>query len=279
MQNKIHACIWCNNNAKEMAEYYSSIFPNTKIVDENPVVVMIEIEGQKMMLLNGGDKFKPNPAISFMGVFKNPEEVEALWNKLIPHSKVLMEIGEYPFSKKYGWLEDKYGVNWQLYTGNDGGALEKYVPTLMFNGTNNGKAKEAIELYTGLFPNSKVQGIMEYPEGGDDTPGNVQHAQFDVAGTTLMCMDSSYDHKFNFTEGISLVVNCKDQEEINKYWNALTAEGGAESMCGWLKDKYGVSWQIVPENIGALVQSKESGEALMKMKKIDIETLKTINNL
>lgn len=273
MQNKIHPCIWCNNNASEMAEYYKTIFPGTKIVDENPVVLMMEIEGQKIMLLNGGDMFRPNPAISLMGVFKNPENVETLWNKLIKDGKALMELGEYPFSKKYGWLEDKFGVSWQLYTGEDGGAKEKYVPTLMFVGANNGRAKEAIEFYTKTFPNSKVQGIMEYPEGGDDTPGNVQHAQFDIDGYTLMCMDSSYDHKFNFTEGVSVVVNCKDQEEIDKYWNELTTDGGAESQCGWLKDKYGVSWQIIPENIGQLIQTKEASDALMKMKKIVIADL------
>lgn len=272
MHNKIHPCIWCNNNAKEMADYYCNTIPDTKIVGENAVVVMIDIEGQKLMLLNGGDRFQPNPAISLMGVFKNPEDVKTLWNELIKEGKALMELDEYPFSKKYGWLEDKFGVSWQLYTGEDGGAKEKYVPTLMFVGANNGKAKEAIEFYTKIFPNSKVQGIMEYPEGGDDEPGNVQHAQFDIDGYTLMCMDSSYDHKFNFTEGVSLVVNCKDQAEIDHYWNTLTA-GGAESMCGWLKDKYGVSWQIVPENLGRLIQSREAGEALMKMKKINIAEL------
>ena len=273
MQNKIYPCIWCNNNAKEMAEYYSSVFPNTKIIDENPVVVMIAIEGQKIMLLNGGDIFKPNPSISLMGVFQNAEEVEALWAKLIPESTALMDLGDYPFSKKYGWLADKYGVNWQLYTGESGGTLEKYVPTLMFNGNNNGKAKEAIDLYTRILPDSKVQGIMEYAEGGGDAPGNVQHAQFDIAGTTIMCMDSSYDHKFNFTEGVSLVVNCKDQQEIDKYWNGLTADGGAESQCGWLKDKYGLSWQVIPENIGTLVQKPEAMQAMMQMKKIVIADL------
>ena len=162
----------------------------------------------------------------------------------------------------------------RFYTGQDGGALEKYVPTLMFTGENAGRAKEAIEFYTGIFPDAKVQGIMEYPEGSEDKPGYVQHAQFDIAGYTLMCMDSSLDHKFNFTEGNSLVVNCKDQEEIDHYWDALTKDGGQESRCGWLKDKYGVSWQIVPENIHALVKSSPKvGEALMKMNKLDIATL------
>lgn len=273
MENKMYACIWCNNNAKEMADFYISTFADTKIVDENPVVVMLEMEGQKMMLLNGGDIFKPNPSISFMALCGSADEVENLYHKLLEGGKTLMELNEYPWSKKYGWVEDKYGVNWQLYFGDKGGAKEKYVPTLMFNGANNGKAKEAIELYSSLFPNSNLQGILEYSGNEGEQKGNVQHAQFDVNNFTLMCMDSSFDHQFNFAEGVSLVVNCKDQQEIDTYWNALTANGGAESQCGWLKDKYGLSWQIIPENISKLIQPPAAMQALMQMKKIDIKIL------
>ncbi len=273
MKNHIYACIWCNHNASEMAAYYCNTFADTKITAENQLVVMLEMEGQKMMLLNGGDMFSPNPSVSFMVLCSTSDEVEKLYNKLFEGGKALMELGEYPWSKKYGWVEDKFGVTWQLYLGNTGGAKEKYVPTLMFNGSNNGKAKEAIELYTSVFPDSNLQGILEYTGSEGEQKGNVQHAQFDVNGFTLMCMDSSYDHKFNFTEGISLVANCKNQQEIDKYWNDLTNDGGAESMCGWLKDKYGLSWQIIPENMAALIQKPAAMQALMQMKKIVIADL------
>lgn len=278
MKNNIYACIWCNNNAKEMADFYCGTFPDTKIVDENPMVVMLEMSGQKMMLLNGGDIFKPNPSVSFMALCSTAEEVETLYNKLIDGGGALMALGEYPWSKKYGWVADRYGVSWQLYLGQSGGAKEKYVPTLMFTGPNNGKAKEAIDLYTKVFPDSNVQGIMEYSGSEGEQKGNVQHAQFDVYDFTLMCMDSSLDHQFNFTEGISLVVNCKSQEEIDQYWDALTAGGGAESQCGWLKDKYGLSWQIIPENIAALIQPPAAMQAMMKMKKINIAALEAASH-
>jgi predicted 3-demethylubiquinone-9 3-methyltransferase (glyoxalase superfamily) len=279
MNQRIYPCIWCNNNAKELADYYSATFPNTSIMQANPVVVMVNLDGQPLMLLNGGDTFKPNPSISLMGLFSNPEAVKTLWAKVIGEGSSLMPLGAYPFSPQYGWLADKYGVSWQLYTGETGGAKENYVPTLLFTGANNGRAREAITFYTGLFPDSKLQGIMEYAESSGDTPGNVQHAQFDVLGFTMMCMDSSLPHPFNFNEGVSIVVNCHNQDEIDRYWNALTANGGQENRCGWLKDKFGVSWQIVPENMGQLMsQSSNVMNALMKMKKLDISILEAAAN-
>lgn len=248
MKHKLYPCIWSTyHNAKAMANFYIDAFPDAKITEENALVVMLELSGQQMMLLNGGEMFSPNPSVSFMGVFKDGAEIDPIWNKLLEGATILMELGEYPFSKRYGWLSDKYGVSWQFYTGEDGGASEKYVPTLMFTGANAGKAKDAIASYTSIFPQSEVQGILEYPEGSGDVPGYVQHAQFNIAGYTLMCMDSSLDHKFGFSEGISLVVNCKDQSEIDYYWNNLIDNGGKESQCGWLTDKYGLSWQIIPK--------------------------------
>lgn len=275
MKHKLYPCIWSTyHNAKAMANFYIDAFPDAKITEENALVVMLELSGQQMMLLNGGEMFSPNPSVSFMGVFKDGAEIDPIWNKLLEGATILMDLGEYPFSKRYGWLSDKYGVSWQFYTGEDGGASEKYVPTLMFTGANAGKAKDAIASYTSIFPQSEVQGILEYPEGSGDVPGYVQHAQFNIAGYTLMCMDSSLDHKFGFSEGISLVVNCKDQSEIDYYWNNLIDNGGKESQCGWLTDKYGLSWQIIPENIYDLLKkSPKVMEAVLKMKKLDLSVL------
>lgn len=275
MKHKLYPCIWSTyHNAKAMANFYIDAFPDAKITEENALVVMLELSGQQMMLLNGGEMFSPNPSVSFMGVFKDGAEIDPIWNKLLEGATILMELGEYPFSKRYGWLSDKYGVSWQFYTGEDGGASEKYVPTLMFTGANAGKAKDAIASYTSIFPQSEVQGILEYPEGSGDVPGYVQHAQFNIAGYTLMCMDSSLDHKFGFSEGISLVVNCKDQSEIDYYWNNLIDNGGKESQCGWLTDKYGLSWQIIPENIYDLLKkSPKVMEAVLKMKKLELSVL------
>ena len=161
MNNSIYPCIWCNNNAREMADFYCNTFPETKISDENPVVVMLEMFGQKLMLLNGGDIFKPNPSISLMFLTMSESEVEEIWNKLIAEGESMMPLDAYPFSPKYGWVQDKYGVSWQLYTaGDQNHIIQKIVPTLMFTGTQNGRATEAAQFYTSLFPNSAMRGIM-----------------------------------------------------------------------------------------------------------------------
>jgi len=277
MSNSIYPCICFDNNAKEAADFYISVFPNAKVKEENKLVVMLEMSGQDLMLLNAGPHFKPNPSVSFMVLCSSESEVEELWSKLIEGGNSLMAMDVYPWSKKYGWVADQFGASWQLYFGEPNGSKEKFVPTLMFTGFNNGKAEEAMHFYTSVFPNSEIQGVSQYEANSGDTEGNVQHAQFDIDGYTLMCMDSSYDHGFNFTEGISLVKSCKNQEEIDYYWNKLTEKGGQESMCGWLKDQYSFNWQIVPENISKLLSNPETSpkvmEKVMKMKKLNIEEM------
>lgn len=279
MNNSIYPCIWFNNKGKEAAAFYCSIFPQTTITEDNGMVQMLSLNGQKLMFLNGGPQFTPNASISFLIANKDENETERLYNKLADGGIALMPLDSYPFSKKYGWVRDRYGITWQLYTGESGNTDQYFVPTLMFINKQNGRAKEAIDLYTKLFPNSKTEGILEYPEGGGDIAGNVQHAQFNINGYTLACMDSSLNHPFNFDEGISMVVNTNDQPETDHYWNALTADGGQESMCAWLKDKFGVSWQIVPKQLISLLSSndkqkaKHAMDAMLKMKKIVIKDL------
>jgi|AGTN01.2.fsa_nt_gi Uncharacterized protein conserved in bacteria len=277
MNNSIYPCIWCDNNAREMADFYVSVFPETKITNENPFVVRLEMSGQKVMLLNGGDQFHPNPSISLMYLTTSESEVEGIYEKLSEGGSSLMPLDRYPFSPKYAWVEDVYGVSWQLYTGKAEDIIQKVVPTLMFVDKNNGKAQEAINFYTSLFPNSTHRGVLRYSGEEGETPGNIQHAEFTINDYLLMIMDSSYPHAFNFTEGVSLVVECDYQEEIDHYWSALTSNGGEESMCGWLKDKYGASWQIVPSIIDTLMADPENGQkfmnALLKMRKLNIQEL------
>jgi len=257
-----------------MADFYVSVFPGARITDENPVVVMIEISGQRLMLLNGGDMFRPNPSISLMYLTTSQAEVENIYSRLIENGKALMPLDEYPFSPKYGWVEDRYGVSWQLYTGREEHIIQKLVPTLMFTGKNNGKAEEAVGFYTSLFPGSQPRGIMRYTGTEGEVAGNIQHGEFIINDYLLMIMDSSFPHAFSFTEGVSLVVLCDSQEEIDRYWSSLISGGGEESMCGWLKDRYGVSWQIVPSMLDTLMaRSPRVMEELLKMKKLVIRKL------
>lgn len=279
MNNVIYPCIWFNNNGTEAAGFYCGIFPNTTYTGGNGMVQMLSINGQSLMFLTAGPMFAPNASVSFLIANEDEKETERLYNRLAEGGIALMPLDSYPFSKKYGWVRDKYGVTWQLYTGQKGDTTQYFTPTLMFINKQNGRAKEAMNLYTTLFPNSKTEGILEYPEGGEDTPGNVQHAQFSINGYTLACMDSSLNHQFNFDEGISIVVHTNGQQETDYYWNSLIKDGGKESMCGWLKDKFGLSWQIVPRQLMELLnnsdkeKAKYAMDAMLKMKKIVIADL------
>lgn len=274
MDNLIYPCIWCNNNAREMADYYLSIFPEAEIADQNQWVVVLTIHRQRIMLLNGGDMFRPNPSISLMYLTTDEDEVEAIYAHLTEGGRDLMPLDSYPFSPKYAWVEDRYGVSWQLYAGEEQDIVQKIVPTLMFVGDNNGKAEKAIDFYTSVFPTSEKRGILRYSGNEGETAGNVQHAEFKINDYLLMIMDSSYPHAFDFTDGMSLVVECHTQEEIDDYWEKLTADGGVESMCGWLRDKNGVSWQITPIVMkDLLLKSPKVMEVMMTMQKMDIRRL------
>ena len=284
MNNDIFPCLWYDGDAKQSAEFYCQVFDG-KITVDTPMVINLDLFGQRIMLLNGGPHFQKNASISFMVLCETEAEVEKYWKLLSDGGIVLMELGEYPWSKKYGWVRDKFGVTWQVYLGEKKDD-QKIIPTLMYIHKNNGKAMEAMELYTKIFPNSKIGGVLKYGEGvGNEThevPENVQHADFEIDGFTMFCMDNSYDHQFDFSEGISIVVMTDNQEETDHLWNSLTADGGEESMCGWLKDKFGVSWQITPKRLLELMNDFEDTEraqrvfqAMLKMRKIVIADLES----
>lgn len=276
MKNQIYPCLWFDNKAREVAEFYCSVFNNCEISDDTPMVVSFEISGQKFMLLNGGPKFSVNPSISFFVVCETEEEVNSTWGKLINGGEVLMPLNKYEWSQRYSWVQDKYGVNWQLSFGKLEDVGQMFTPVLMFTGIRNGKAEEAIHQYTSIFDDSGIVGILRYENGENVFDGAIKHAQFKMNGQVFMAMDSSHQHQYSFTEGISLVVECDTQEEIDYYWEKLSKDG-EESQCGWLKDKFGVSWQIVPAILSSLMadstRAKRVMNAFLQMQKFDIDKL------
>jgi len=283
MNNNIFPCILYNGDARKSADFYCNIFDG-KVTVDNQVVINIELFGQKIMLLNGPEQDK-NPSISFMVICDTEDEVQKYWDQLQEGGKALMALDSYPWSKKYGWIQDQYGVSWQLFLGEKAND-QKLVPTLMFMHENNGKSVEAMEFYTRTFPNSSIGNISKYKDGGEsgEDPEYVMHAHFSINDYNLFCMDSSHDHQFDFNQGISMVVMTKDQEETDYFWNSLSAEGGSQEVCGWLKDKYGLSWQVFPEKASELVndpdkeKSQKVLQAIMKMKNIIIKDLEEAYN-
>jgi len=150
--------------------------------------------------------------------------------------------------------------------------MQKITPFLWFDT----QAEAAAKFYASVFPNSKILKTARYGEAGPGPKGSVMTVEFELAGQRMIALNGG--PHFKFTEAISLSVDCKDQKEVDRYWNRLS-QGGQESMCGWLKDKYGLSWQINPSILGKLLSDKDAKkakrvmEAMLKMKKIDIAAL------
>ncbi|MBK8516744.1 MAG: VOC family protein [Saprospiraceae bacterium] len=277
MTNQIYPCLWFDGQAKAAAEFYCSVFPNSMVVSETPMVTMWEIYGQKFMGLNGGPTFTPNPSVSFFVTCETNEEVDIIWQRINEGGKIMMPLDKYDWSEYYGFVQDKFGVSWQIFKGKYSDVNQKIVPCFLFTDHNFGKAKAAVEFYTKVIQNSKTEGILLYDENEMKEKNIVKHSQFLLNGNVFMAMDGAGQHNFEFTEGTSFVINCDTQDQIDYYWDVFTKDGGQESMCGWCKDKFGVSWQIVPSILGKLMNDPEKMQnvvaAFMKMKKFDIQTL------
>ena len=277
MKEKITPCLWFNGQAKEAATLYCSVFANAKITAQSPIVTGIDVSGQSITLLDGGPMYKPNPSISFYYICEKADELDRIWNAFSQEGNVLMPLDKYPWGEKYGWINDKFGISWQLALGKINDVGQKITACMLFTGKQYGRAEEAINHYSSIFKNSKVDGILRY--GANELPdkeGNVKHAQMTLNGQKLMLMESAAPHNFTFTEGVSLTIHCENQDEIDYYWQKLT-ESGEESMCGWLKDKFGVSWQIIPIILSKIMsdpaKAGKAAQAFMAMRKLNIEQI------
>ncbi|HEY6142640.1 MAG TPA: VOC family protein [Flavobacterium sp.] len=272
----MYPCLWFDGNAKAAADFYCSIFNHSKIINNTPMVVRFEIEGKLIMGLNGGPMFKINPSISFFVACETDEEIEQLYSKLTDGGSTMMALDKYPWSEKYTWVVDKFGMTWQLMLSGYPKEMPKITTSFLFVGKQYAKAQEAIKQYTTIFPNSKINEVQLYGEEVPQQKGNLMFGHFTLNNQIFTAMDGFGEHKFQFNEGVSLVVECDTQDEIDNYWNILTKDG-EESQCGWLKDQFGVSWQIVPAVLSELMSDPEKAprviQAFMQMKKFDIETL------
>lgn len=285
--NKITPCLWFNYQAEEASSFYISLFKESKIgnityygksgahisgQNEGSVMtVEFELNGQKFTALNGGPIFKFTPAVSLKIWCNTENEINQLWNKLSQEGSVLWELKEYPWASKYGWCEDKFGVSWQVMIGE---SPQKITPVILFNDQNFGKGKEAINFYTTQFENSNIDEIKL-----DNKNEIVLYSTFNLEGSKFVIMEGQASMKHEITHGISFVINCNTQDEIDQYWKKLSV-GGTIEECGWLKDKFGVSWQVVPTILNELIGDSNSQKtenvmkAMLQMKKLDIEKLK-----
>lgn len=280
--------LWFDTQAVEAARWYVSIFEHSRVIristlegtpSGNVHTVEFELDGVLFSAISAGPYFELNASISLMVTCRSPEEVDRLYASLSQGATVLMPLGEYPFSKRYVWLSDKFGLNWQLTCFETGEITQKIRPNLLFAGTVCGKAEDALAFYQSVFPAAVLGYVSHYPLGeAQDARAQINYAELTLLGHQFVAMDHGAGGDEAFNEAFSFMVLCRDQAEIDYFWEKLSAVPEAE-QCGWLKDPFGLSWQIVPADMGDVLASlsgdakKRYTEAFLRMKKLDIFAL------
>ncbi len=287
--------VWCQGNAQEAGSFYADVFPQATMevvafyptedlpdfqreFAGQPLVIDVTVGGYRIRLINAGGEFRPTPALSFIlnidagdtdgSMDEARGRITTLWESLSEGGEVRMPLERYPHSELYGWVEDRFGVNWQLMLADPGsGQRPAVIPQFLFTGAS-AKAQAAIDLYSGVFEDAGVEMIVPQPEDA----GGLLYAEFTLVGQLFSAMDGGAGHDFTFSPGLSLEVSCVDQQEIDTLWEALSAVPEAE-QCGWLVDRFSVSWQIVPQNMGELLGHPGAYQRMLNMKKIIIAEL------
>lgn len=284
---KLSTCLWFNEQAEEAAKFYTSLFKNSRLgpsahytrssaqasgrPEGSLMTVEFELENQKILGLNGGPLFKFSPAFSYFVACESREEIDLLWSALAASGKTVMPLDQYPWAACYGWTADRFGVQWQLMLSDQ--PRPKISLALLFVRKLFGQGEAAVNFYTSLFPNSKIDFMAR-----DESTKTIQHCSFTMNGQPFVLMEGPGDHDFGFSEAGSIVIACDTQEEIDRYWDLLREGGGVESECGWLKDRFGISWQVTAADTGKWASDAKRSEAVMKeimqMKKIDLSRAK-----
>jgi len=232
--------LWYDSEARAAAEFYTSVFPESSITHVTTLhdtpsgdsdIVSFKVWGYPFMAISAGPLFKFNPSISFMVNFDPSRDkdaktrLDAVWSKLAEGGQALMPLDKYPFSEHYGWIQDRYGLSWQLMLTNPAGEERPPIITsLMFVGDVCGKAEEATNFYLSIFDESRRGALVRYQQGMEpDKEGTIMFTDFKLDSKWFTAMDSAHKHDFAFNEAISLMVHCDTQEEIDYYWEKLSA--------------------------------------------------------
>ena len=288
--HKMVPSLWFDTEAREAVNFYISLFGDSEItwstvIEDTPSGDSEQFgfkwAGLDFVAISAGPIFKLNPSISLTVNCETGEEADALWEKLLDGGFALMEMGQYPFAERFGWVQDRFGLSWQVtYDSNAEKNAEKILPSLMFINEQYGRAEEAINHYLDVFKNSETLAIMHNPAGHPmEKEGTVMFSKQRFEDIQFLMNENSFNHAFNFNEAFSFMIYCDTQEEIDYYWDKLTAVPESE-VCGWVKDQFGVSWQIMPRELDEMLLSEDTVAkdrvvaAFMKMKKMDIATLR-----
>lgn len=219
---KIVPHLWYDKEAKEAALFYISLFEkskllNTTVIENTPSgnaeTVSFELAGQQFEAISAGPFFEFNPSISLMVACYSVEEVNTKWKALSEGGKELMPLGEYPFSKWYCWVQDRYGLSWQLMLIDNAQTVQKITPNLLFSNEACGKAEEAIKYYTEVFEDSEIGTMSRYALGEAESPkAKINYGAFILEGVNFSAMDNGFEVDFSFNNAFSLIINCKNQQ-------------------------------------------------------------------
>lgn len=282
--------LWYDKEAKEAVAFYVELFSGkidwTYTITDTPSgdsdLIQFQLGDMTLAAISAGPYFKLNESMSLMVNVASKDEVTRLYQALSEGGRILMPLGEYPFSPYYVWLEDRFGLSWQLSYAPDLDKPYQFDICLLFSQEQVGLSQPMLDYYKDKLPQASVGQLSYYGEGEAAVEAaTLNYAELLVAGQKLIVMDHGYGGEASFNEAFSLMVYVDSQDELNFYYDLLSAVPEAE-MCGWVKDQFGISWQIVPRilmeayDTASPEQIKAVNAAVMTMKRLDIGTIQTL---
>ncbi|HFI0156087.1 TPA: VOC family protein [Streptococcus suis] len=284
--------LWYDTEAKEAVAFYVDLFGGnvdwTYTITDTPSgdsdLIQFQLGDMTLAAISAGPYFKLNESMSLMVNVASKDEVTRLYQALSEGGRVLMPLGEYPFSPYYVWLEDRFGLSWQLSYAPDLDKPYQFDICLLFSQDQVGLAQPMLDYYKDKLPQASVGQLSYYGEGEAAVEAaKLNYAELLIAGQKMIVMDHGYGGEASFNEAFSLMVYVDSPDELNFYYDLLSAVPEAE-MCGWVKDQFGISWQIVPRMLMEAYDTaspetiKAVNDAVLTMKRLDFATIQTILN-
>ncbi|HEM6371851.1 TPA: VOC family protein [Streptococcus suis] len=278
--------LWYDTEAKEAAEFYVDLFGGkidwTYTITDTPSgdsdLVQFQLGDMTLAAISAGPYFKLNESMSLMVSVADKADVTRLYEALSDGGRVLMPLGEYPFSPYYVWLEDRFGLSWQLSYEPDLDKPYQFDICLLFSQDQVGLAQPMLDYYKDKLPQARLGHLSYYGEG---EAAKLNYAELLVGGQKLIVMDHGYGGEASFNEAFSLMVYVDSQEEAESWYEKVSAVPEAE-ICGWAKDQFGISWQIVPRilmeayDTASPEKVKAVNAAVMTMKRLDIAKIQEL---
>ncbi|HEM5985543.1 TPA: VOC family protein [Streptococcus suis] len=282
--------LWYDKEAKEAVAFYVELFGGkidwTYTITDTPSgdsdLIQFQLGDMTLAAISAGPYFKLNESMSLMVNVASKDEVTRLYQALSEGGRILMPLGEYPFSPYYVWLEDRFGLSWQLSYAPDLDKPYQFDICLLFSQEQVGLAQPMLDYYKDKFPQASVGQISYYGEGEAAVEAaKLNYAELFIGDQKIIVMDHGYGGEASFNEAFSLMVYVDSQDELNFYYDLLSAVPEAE-MCGWVKDQFGISWQIIPRILMEAYDTaspetiKAVNDAVLQMRRLDFDQIKEI---